>query len=62
MQGVYGSLASSAQTMMGATTNNTTSTSSIDNSKHFQPSVVIQTTESPERVVRRELDRLAFRF
>lgn len=34
----------------------------IDNSKHFQPYIVIQTTESPERVVRRELDRLAFKF
>jgi phage-related minor tail protein len=62
MSNVYGTLANSAQTIMGNTSTVTHSTSSVDNSKHFQPSIIIQTTESPERAVRRELDKLAFKF
>lgn len=63
MQGVYGSVANSVSTMQGSSTvNNSSSSISNDYSKTFQPSVVIQTSESPERAVKRELSRMAFKF
>lgn len=62
MSNLYGSLSNSAQTMMGGSSTVNNSTRTIDNSKYIQPSFVIQTTESPERVVRREWERMAFKM
>ena len=63
MQNVYGSLASSTDAVrQSSTINNSSNSVSNDYSKTFQPSVVIQTTDSPEKAIRRELNRLAFKF
>lgn len=61
MQGVYGSVANSVSTMQSSSTVNNSSINN-DYSKTFQPSVVIQTSENPERAVKRELSRMAFKF
>ncbi|MEK5390216.1 hypothetical protein NSQ59_07500 [Margalitia sp. FSL K6-0131] len=62
MQDVYGSLANSAQKVMQSSSTVTNNSRTIDNSKAQNNNIVIQTTESPERALRRELDRLAFKF
>ena len=63
MQNVYGSLASSTDAVrQSSTINNSSNSVSNDYSKTFQPSVVIQTTDSPEKAIRRELNRMAFKF
>ncbi|RPJ97293.1 hypothetical protein CW357_01100 [Rummeliibacillus sp. TYF005] len=62
MSNLYGSLANSAQTMMTGSSTVNSSSNSYDYSKHFQPKVEIYTQESSEKAMRRELDRMAFKF
>lgn len=63
MQNVYGSLASSTDAVrQSSIVNNSSSTTSIDRSKKQENSFTIYTQESPEKLIKRELNKMAFKF
>lgn len=57
---VYGSLASSANKSMGYSLGTTSPTSTVDNSKNYNPTFQIYTVESPEKVIKREMRKMVF--
>ncbi|MCM3316715.1 hypothetical protein M3603_08490 [Rummeliibacillus stabekisii] len=59
---MYGSLANSTQTMKAGSSTVNSNTNSYDYSKAQSNHFTIYTQESPERVMRRELDRMAFKL
>lgn len=61
MDSVYGSLASNTEKSLTASGTNTASSSStVDNSKSYAPTINVYTQESPEKVIHRELRKMAF--
>lgn len=62
MSNLYGGLSNSAQTMMTGSSTVNSNTNSYDYSKAQSNHFTIYTQESPERVMRRELDRMAFKL
>ncbi|MFG3613090.1 hypothetical protein [Rummeliibacillus stabekisii] len=59
---MYGSLANSTQTMKSGSSTVNSNKNSYDYSKAQSNHFTIYTQESPERVMRRELDRMAFKL
>ncbi|MFJ5564831.1 hypothetical protein [Lysinibacillus xylanilyticus] len=59
---VHGSIASSRAKSQGNADSISSSTTTIDNRKNFNPTVNVYTVESPEKVMNRELKRMAFLF
>ncbi|MEK3955369.1 phage tail protein [Psychrobacillus sp. FSL K6-1464] len=57
---VYGSLANSANKSMGYSSPSPSSTSTVDNSKNYNPTFQIYTVESPEKVIKREMRKMVF--
>ncbi|OXS66077.1 hypothetical protein B1B04_24325 [Lysinibacillus sp. KCTC 33748] len=59
---VHGSIASSRAKSQGNANSISSSTTTIDNRKNFNPTVNVYTMESPEKAMNRELKRMAFLF
>ncbi|MFF2793536.1 hypothetical protein [Lysinibacillus xylanilyticus] len=59
---VHESIASSRAKSQGNADSISSSTTTIDNRKNFNPTVNVYTTESPEKAMNRELKRMAFLF
>lgn len=63
MKNVYGSLGNSADVIRKSSiVNNNSSTTAIDQSKKQENIITINTVESPERVLKRELSKMALKF
>ena len=60
--GAQASLSNSAASSRALASNVNNTTQTVDNRKSFAPVVQIYTTESPEKIMQRELRRMAFQF
>ena len=61
MQSVYGSLANSANAVRQSSTVNNSSRT-YDNSRKQENNITVYTQESPERAIKRELNKMALKF